>query len=226
MTLISKAELKSAITDKLGAHFGKKPENASHSEVFGACAMLIREMSSRMLVQQTAADNRELHYLSMEFLMGRSLEKNAFNLGILDELSEVGEWLGDYLSKIAAKHLDGEIETYGKGAIIGLDGELEHGAAILHPKLGKPMRDAIGGGKSIIPSAKKSGPAGTALDVPLHFIDAAFVRTHYGAMEVRLHDAPKCDEIVIALVFSNGGRPHPRIGGLTIAEAKCEDGLR
>ena len=144
----------------------------------------------------------------------------------LDELSEVGEWLGDYLSKIAAKHLDGEIETYGKGAIIGLDGELEHGAAILHPKLGKPMRDAIGGGKSIIPSAKKSGPAGTALDVPLHFIDAAFVRTHYGAMEVRLHDAPKCDEIVIALVFSNGGRPHPRIGGLTIAEAKCEDGLR
>ncbi|MBU4540791.1 MAG: amino acid synthesis family protein [Firmicutes bacterium] len=144
----------------------------------------------------------------------------------LEELSEVGEWLGDYLSKIAAAHLDGTIETYGKGAIIGLDGELEHGAAILHPKLGKPMRDVIGGGKSIIPSAKKSGPAGTALDVPLHFIDAAFVRTHYGAMEVRLHDAPKADEIVVALVFSNGGRPHPRIGGLTITEAKCQDGLR
>lgn len=144
----------------------------------------------------------------------------------LEELSEIGEWLGDYLSKIAAAHLDGTIETYGKGAIIGLDGELEHGAAILHPKLGKPMRDAIGGGKSIIPSAKKSGPAGTALDVPLHFIDAAFVRTHYGAMEVRLHDAPKADEIVVALVFSNGGRPHPRIGGLTITEAKCQDGLR
>lgn len=144
----------------------------------------------------------------------------------LEELSDVGEWLGDHLSKIAAKHLNGKIETYGKGAIIGLNGELEHGAAILHPKLGKPMRDAIGGGKSIIPSAKKAGPAGTALDVPLHFVDAAFVRTHYGAMEVRLHDAPKCDEIVVALVFSNGGRPHPRIGGLTIAEAKCEDGLR
>lgn len=72
---------------------------------------------------------------------------------------------------------------------------------------------------------QKAGPAGTALDVPLHFVDAAFVRTHYGAMEVRLHDAPKCDEIVVALVFSNGGRPHP-VGGLTIAEAKCEDGLR
>lgn len=144
----------------------------------------------------------------------------------LEELSEVGEWLGDHLSKIAAKHLIGKIETYGKGVIIGLNGELEHGAAILHPKLGKPMRDAIGGGKSIIPSAKKAGPAGTSLDVPLHFVDAAFVRTHYGAMEVRLHDAPKCDEIVVALVFSNGGRPHPRIGGLTISEAKCEDGLR
>ncbi|KAF5090669.1 Amino acid synthesis [anaerobic digester metagenome] len=144
----------------------------------------------------------------------------------LEELSEVGEWLGDHLSKIAAKYLNGKIETYGKGAIIGLNGELEHGAAILHPKLGKPMRDAIGGGKSIIPSAKKVGPAGTALDVPLHFVDAAFVRTHYGAMEVRLHDAPKCEEIVVALVFSNGGRPHPRIGGLTISEAKCEDGLR
>ena len=144
----------------------------------------------------------------------------------LEELSEVGEWLGDYLSKIAAKLLDGKVDTYGKGAIIGLNGELEHGAAILHPKLGKPMREAIGGGKSIIPSAKKSGPAGTALDVPLHFVDAAFVRTHYGAMEVRIPDAPKCDEIVVALAFSDGGRPHPRIGGLTKAEAKCEDGLR
>lgn len=144
----------------------------------------------------------------------------------LEQLSEIGEWLGEHLSKIAAEHLEGEIETYGKGAIIGLDGELEHGAAILHPKLGKPMREAIGGGKSIIPSAKKSGPAGTSLDVPLHFIDAAFVRTHYGAMEVRIPDAPKSDEIVVSLVFSNGGRPHPRIGGLTIEEAKCEDGLR
>ena len=88
------------------------------------------------------------------------------------------------------------------------------------------LREAIGGGKSIIPSAKKSGPAGTSLDVPVHFKDAAFVRTHYGAMEVRIPDAPKCNEIVVALVFSNGGRPHARIGGLTMAEAKCEDGMR
>lgn len=144
----------------------------------------------------------------------------------LSQLSEMGAWLGGYLSEIAAKHLDGKIENYGKGAIIGLDGELEHGGAILHPLLGKPMREAIGGGKSIIPSAKKTGSAGTSLDVPLHFKDAAFVRTHYNAMEVRIPDAPKANEIVVSLVFSDGGRPHPRIGGLTIAEAKCEDGLR
>jgi hypothetical protein len=145
----------------------------------------------------------------------------------LGELTEVGEWLGDYLSKEAVKILGtGKVHSYGKGAIIGLDGELEHGGAILHPKLGKPMRDAIGGGKAIIPSAKKAGAAGTALDVPLHYKDAAFVRTHYDAMEVRIADAPKGDEIVVSLVFTDGGRPHPRIGGLQVSEIKGEDGLR
>lgn len=144
----------------------------------------------------------------------------------LSELSEIGEYLGGYLSEIAVKELGAPIESYGKGAIIGLNGELEHGAAILHPSLGKPMRAAIGGGKAIIPSAKKAGPAGTSLDVPLHYKDACFVRTHYDAMEVRIPDAPKCDEIVVALAFTTGGRPHPRIGGLQISEVKGEDGLR
>lgn len=145
----------------------------------------------------------------------------------LSELTDMGEWLGDFLSKEAVKVLgDGNVHSYGKGAIAGLDGELEHCAAILHPKLGKPMRDAIGGGKSIIPSAKKAGGAGTALDVPLHYKDAAFVRTHYDAMEVRIADAPKADEIVVALAFTDGGRPHPRIGGLQVSEIKGEDGLR
>ena len=88
------------------------------------------------------------------------------------------------------------------------------------------MREAIGGGKAIIPSAKKAGPAGTAIDVPLHYKDAAYVRTHYDAMEVRIQDAPKCDEIVVALAFSTAGRPHPRIGGLQVDEVVGEDGLR
>lgn len=144
----------------------------------------------------------------------------------LSLLSDIGEYLGGHLTQIAVKELGMPVHSYGKGAIVGLDGELEHGAAILHPKLGKPMRDAIGGGKAIIPSAKKAGGAGTALDVPLHYKDAAFVRTHYDAMEVRIADAPHADEIVVALAFSGGGRPHPRIGGLQVSEVKGEDGLR
>ena len=144
----------------------------------------------------------------------------------LSLLSDIGEYLGDHLTQIAVKELGAPVHSYGKGAIIGLGGELEHGAAILHPKLGKPMRAAIGGGKAIIPSAKKAGGAGTALDVPLHYKDAAFVRTHYDAMEVRIPDAPHADEIVVALAFTSGGRPHPRIGGLQVSEVKGEDGLR
>lgn len=145
----------------------------------------------------------------------------------LEALMGYGEYLGEYLAKIAVEKLGCEaIHNYGKGAIIGMNGELEHGAAILHPKLGKPMREAIGGGKSIIPSSKKMGGPGTSLDVPLHYKDAAFVRTHYDAMEVRIPDAPLADEIVVSLVFTDGGRPHPRIGGLQVSEIKGEDGLR
>ena len=145
----------------------------------------------------------------------------------LSQLTEYGEYLGEYLTKMAVKALGHvPVHSYGKGAIIGLNGELEHGGAILHPKLGKPMREVIGGGKAIIPSAKKVGPAGASLDVPLHYKDAAFVRTHYDAMEIRIPDAPKENEIVIALVFTDGGRPHARIGGLQLSEIKGEDGLR
>lgn len=147
----------------------------------------------------------------------------------LSTLTDFGEYLGGFLTKqaVAAMGINqDQAESYGKGAIIGTDGELEHGAAILHPKLGKPMREALGGGKAIIPSAKKIGVPGTTLDVPVHYKDAAFVRTHYDAMEVRLHDAPKADEILVAIVVTSGGRPHPRIGGLQISEIKGEDGLR
>lgn len=145
----------------------------------------------------------------------------------LSELSEYGEYLGAYLTEIAVKALGGAaVHSYGKGAIIGLNGELEHGGAILHPRLGTPMRKAVGGGKAIIPSAKKTGGAGTSLDIPLHYKDAAFVRTHYDAMEIRIPDAPRDDEIVVALVVTDGGRPHARIGGLQLSEIVGEDGLR
>ncbi len=147
----------------------------------------------------------------------------------LDDLTAVGEELGAILGKKAVEALGQpmeEVESYGKAAIVGMDGELEHAGAILHPKLGKPFRDAVGGGKAIIPSAKKMGGPGAEIDVPLHYKDAAFVRSHFDAMTVRLHDAPKPDEIVVVLAVTDSGRPHARIGGLTKEEAKKEDGLR
>ncbi len=117
-------------------------------------------------------------------------------------------------------------ESYGKGAIVGAQGELEHAAAILHPKLGTPFREALGGGKAIIPSSKKMGGPGTELDVPIHYKDAAFVRSHFDAMPIRVQDAPRGDEIVVALVVTDSGRPLARVGGLKKEEAKKEDGLR
>ena len=144
----------------------------------------------------------------------------------LQELVKTGEELGDLLGRRAVAALGAPVHSYGKAAIVGTAGEYEHAAAILHPALGTPFRAVVSGGKAIIPSAKKLGAPGTTIDVPLHYKDAAFVRTHFDAMEVRLNDAPRANEIVVALVVTDGGRPHPRVGGLTVAEAKKEDGLR
>lgn len=147
----------------------------------------------------------------------------------LSELTEDGAKLGDMLGNMARNALGvpkEECEGYGKGAVIGMNGELEHGHAILHPKLGAPFREALGGGKAIIPSAAKMGGPGTELDVPTHYKDAAFVRTHFDAMPVSVQDAPRDDEILVALVVTNSGRPLPRVGGLRKEEAKKEDGRR
>lgn len=147
----------------------------------------------------------------------------------LNELVETGQELGGILTKRAVEALripPHQAESYGKAAIVGVDGELEHAAAILHPKLGAPMREAVGGGKAIVPSAKKMGGPGTEIDVPLHYKDAAFVRSHFDAMSVRVPDAPRQDEIAVVVVVTDSGRPHPRIGGLKKEEAKKEDGLR
>ncbi|MFO7740163.1 MAG: amino acid synthesis family protein [Desulfatiglandaceae bacterium] len=147
----------------------------------------------------------------------------------LTPLMDVGEALGGILGKMAVDALGIAVEkaeSYGKAAIVGENGEREHAAAILHPKLGKPFRDSVGGGLSLIPSAKKVGGMGTEIDVPINFKDAAFVRSHFDAMAIRVDDAPRADEIVVALVVTDCGRPHPRIGGLKKEEAKMEDGLR
>ena len=155
--------------------------------------------------------------------------ENPFAGRFVDDLApliDAGEELGALLAKRATEALGAPAESYGKAAIVGEQGEYEHAAALLHPKLGAPLRAAVGGGKAIIPSAKKLGGPGATIDVPLHYKDAAFVRTHFDAMEVRLGDAPRADEILVALAVTDGGRPHPRVGGLTVAEAKKEDGLR
>lgn len=149
-----------------------------------------------------------------------------------EDLSLLYEWseaLGVMLTQKAVAALSiapDQVHSYGKGAMAGSKGELEHCAALMHPALGKPMRDNVGGGKALIPSAKKLGFPGAALDVPLHYKDAAFVRSHFDAMEVRLPDAPRDDELVLIVAVTDSGRPVARVGGLKLEEVKGEDGLR
>ena len=117
------------------------------------------------------------------------------------------------------------IEGYGKGAIVGAAGELEHGA-LWHMPGGYAMREVLGGAKAIVPSTKKVGGPGTRLDIPVTHINASYVRSHFDAMEVGVPDAPRADEIVLALVMTTGPRVHARVGGLQASEIKGEDGLR
>ncbi len=147
----------------------------------------------------------------------------------LDELIAIGEELGGLLGQKCVQALGispGQAHSYGKAAIVGEAGELEHAAAILHPKLGAPLRLAVEKGAALVPSSKKRGGLGTAIDVPLGHKDAAFVRSHFDAMEARVADAPRANEIVVAVVVTDSGRPLPRVGGLQVHEIKGEDGLR
>ncbi len=117
------------------------------------------------------------------------------------------------------------IESYGKGAIVGGAGELEHGA-LWHVPGGYAMRAALGEAKAIVPSAKKVGGPGARLDVPITHINASYVRSHFDAMEVGINDAPRADEMLLALVMTTGARVHARVGGLKAADILGEDGLR
>ena len=147
----------------------------------------------------------------------------------LDELVAIGEQLGQVLGDKCVQALGiapGAAQSYGKAAIVGEAGELEHAAAILHPKLGAPLRKAVEKGAALVPSAKKMGGLGTAIDVPLGHKDAAFVRSHFDAMEARVADAPRAREIVVAVVVTDSGRPLARIGGLQASEIVGRDGLR
>ena len=147
----------------------------------------------------------------------------------LDELINIGEELGGLLGGRAVAALGiapSQVESYGKAAMVGENGELEHAAAILHPKLGKPLRLAVEKGAALVPSSKKRGGMGTPLDIPLGHKDAAFVRSHFDGMEVQVNDAPRANEILVAVAVTDSGRPLARVGGLQKHEIKGEDGLR
>jgi len=147
----------------------------------------------------------------------------------LDLLISIGEELGQLLGAICVAALGippDRAHSYGKAAIVGEAGELEHAAAILHPKMGATLRREVSSGAALVPSAKKMGGLGTAIDVPLGHKDAAFVRSHFDAIEARVSDAPRRDEIVVAIAVTDSGRPHPRVGGLQVHEIQGKDGLR
>src|SRR5271155_1562149 len=147
----------------------------------------------------------------------------------LSPLIDVGEELGALLAAraVAALGIEGSsAESYGKAAAVGENGELEHAAALLHPKLGAPVRKVLGKGAALIPSSKKRGRPGVSLDIPIGHKDAAFVRSHFDGMEIRVNDAPRANEILVAIAVTDSGRPLPRVGGLTKSQIKGEDGLR
>lgn len=147
----------------------------------------------------------------------------------LSELMEIGAELGGLLGERCVSALGiapNEAESYGKSAMVGENGELEHAAAILHPKLGAPLRAAVEKGAALVPSSKKMGSPGQVLDVPLGHKDAAYVRSHFDGIEVMMNDAPRGNEIMVAVAVTDSGRPLPRVGGLRHDEAEGKDGLR
>lgn len=145
-------------------------------------------------------------------------------LPLMEDLKPLGIELARRL--LAALGGDAKaIEAYGKGAIIGSAGELEHGA-LWHAPGGYSMREVLGGAKAIVPSAKKVAPMGGRLDVPLHHLNAAYVRSHFDAFEFGIPDAPRADEIIYILAMATGPRVHARVGGLAASEIKGEDGQR
>ena len=145
-------------------------------------------------------------------------------VGFSDDLKPLGLEMAKAL--IAALGGDPKlIEGYGKGAIVGEAGEVEHGA-LWHAPGGYAMREALGGAKAIVPSAKKVAGPGARLDVPITHIDASYVRSHFDAIEVGIADAPRADEIVLALAMTTGPRVHNRAGGLEASQIKGLDGLR
>lgn len=147
----------------------------------------------------------------------------------LDDLITIGAEMGELLARrcLEVSGLSADaIQSFGKAAMVGENGEPEHAAAVLHPALGAPLRGVLGGGKALVPSSKKMGGPGDVLDVPLGHKDAAYVRSHFDGMPVRLSDGPRANEILVAVALAPTGRPLPRVGGLKHEEITGADGLK
>ncbi|MGL4208151.1 MAG: amino acid synthesis family protein [Candidatus Adiutrix sp.] len=185
-----------------------------------------------VVLEETVLDGQKKLSKPTRKAAAAAVFKNPYAGIYQEDLSLFYKWseeLGAVLTQKALAALNiqpQEVESYGKAAIVGLKGEREHGAALLHPTLGKPIRDNVGGGLAILPSAKKLGGPGAAIDLPLGHKNAAYVRSHFDAIEVRIPDAPADDEIVLIIGLTDSGRPHPRVGGLEVSEIKGQDGLR
>jgi hypothetical protein len=157
--------------------------------------------------------------------------ENPFAGSYVEEIASFMEALKPLGLEMARRMIDAlggdptVVEGYGKGAIVGAGGELEH-AALWHNPGGYAMRELLGDAKAIVPSTKKVGGPGTRLDVPVTHINASYVRSHFDAVEVGINDAPRANEMVVALTMTTGSRIHARVGGLKASEIKGEDGLR
>jgi hypothetical protein len=136
----------------------------------------------------------------------------------LAPLFNISGELGARLMDDAVAMLGSPPGSYGKAAIVGVDGDIEHGGAVIHPKLGKPMRKAVGGGAALIPSNAKVAAVGTPIDLPLGHKDEAWSFNHFDTMTVMVADAPRANEIVLCMAVADGGRPHPRVGSAPITD--------
>jgi hypothetical protein len=147
--------------------------------------------------------------------VGMAVIRNPFAGRFVDDLQplfEAGAMLGERLMPDLVKLLDGPAVSYGKGALVGVSGEMEHGGACVHPMLGKPMRATIGGGKAVISSNVKVAAAGTGLDVPLGHNDDSWSFPHFDTVTVSVADAPRPDEILVVMAIADGGRLRNRCG--------------
>lgn len=183
---------------------------------------------TQMIVEETSHDGGPSLELRVKRAAMIAVVKNPFAGRFVEELQPAMEDLKPLGEMMAARlfgEMDQEVEAYGKGAIVGEAGELEHGA-LWHVPGGYAMRALISPSNAIVPSAKKMGGMGARLDVPIGHVNAAYVRSHFDAMEIGVPDGPKADEIAFILVMARGGRPHARMGGLAVEEVTGKDGLR